>query len=114
MVNRVDDSRLAAALSTPDDGVNRPPRVQPTSAITGIAALDVNECWSRVERAPNGMLLAEFANASASLRDDLRNNTASSVRHAKAKTGHAYKIETGDFISADRNIYLVCVVTRTA
>jgi hypothetical protein len=109
---RIDDSKLTAALATPEEGVSRPGRVHPTSAITQIAALKPGESWSRCERPMGDVTLAEYADGSADMRDQMRNSILSSVRYAKEKTGGTYITETGDFISSNRRIFLVCVVTR--
>jgi hypothetical protein len=112
MNKRVSDVALTAALASPDDGVSKPGRTQATSAITQIAALDVGHTWSRCEPVDPDLTIGGFGETTTRAREELRSNVASSVRHAKTKTGGTYSIETGDFISTARNIYLVAVVTR--
>lgn len=112
MNSRVEHSILAASLATPEEGVGKPGRTRPASAITQIAALKPGEHWARVATPPAGMPLKDFAAESGEMREALRNLVNSSLRHAKAKTGGTYSVETGDFISSNRTLYLVCVVTR--
>lgn len=112
MNHRIDPAILSASLETPERDVQRPGRAQPTSAITQIASLKVGESWSAVEKPPENTPLKDFAADSSAWRDALRNRIQSSVRHAKARTGGSYVMETGDFISSARNVYLICVVTR--
>ncbi len=105
---------LTAALATPEEGVQRPDRANPTSAITQMAALRIGDSWTRTEQIPADIAVGKFTENSAKMRDELRNSVHSSLRFAKQKTGGTYTTETGDFISSARNIYLVCVVTRVA
>jgi hypothetical protein len=114
MNQRVPHNTLAAALATPEEGVTKPSRAQPTSAVTQIAALAVGESWCRVLRPDGTHSLSVYATNSAQWRDDLRNAVQASVRHAQNKTRGTYSIESGDFISSNRTLYLVCVVTRVA
>lgn len=104
--------QISVAAMTPDHSVEPPSRARPASFTTQVAALEIGECVSKVERLDTNASVYHLQERLPEMRATMRNNVAPSVRHAKAKTGGTYTIEVFDCMSDMRNWYLMAVVTR--
>lgn len=104
--------QISVAAMTPDHSVEPPSRARPASFTTQVAALEIGECVSKVERLDMTLPAGTIQDCLTDWRSTMRNNVAPSVRHAKAKTGGTYAIEVFDCMSDMRNWYLMAVVTR--
>lgn len=104
--------QVSVAAMTPDHSVEPPSRARPASFTTQVAALEIGECVSKVERLDMTLPAGTIQDCLTDWRSTVRNNCAPSVRHAKAKTGGTYTIEVFDCMSESRNWYLMAVVTR--
>lgn len=89
-----------------------PSRVQAGSLTSLVAALEVNECTSKVERVQSDLTLTDFAVKGSEIKEELRNRVAPSVAAAKSKTGGTYSIELGFLNTTSHVIYVVAVITR--
>lgn len=76
-----------------------------------IAALAVGESVALPRRLA---LASTDEKAVSDALEALRNTAQPAAHRAKAQTGATYTIETGDFMTRDRALMLVVVVTRTA
>ena len=107
-------NRLKAAMSKPEEGVTEPPQRRASSFATQVADLALSESASRTVALDDNLTLAEMAAALHTMRETLRNNTAPSVRQARARTGNEYRIELADVRTHNDRFYVVAIVTRTA
>ncbi len=112
--NQVNPAALTAALATPEEGVVKPARVRPASVTTQLSALRVGECWSRVVPVLEGQSVGEFCETNIAMRDQLRSQVHSSLRHAKFATGGEYTVETASIIGASGGLYIGCIVRRVS
>lgn len=74
-----------------------------------IADLDVGECYARCERIELELLTKDRI---VETTRSMRNTICAAARRAKDHTGHNYAVETGNFLTATRDLILFCVVTR--
>lgn len=111
---RIADNLLEGAMANTESDITTPTRAQPTSAITQIANLEVFDSYAKAEWCDLRMTIGDFAAEAQKTREAQRSTVTSSVQRAKTQTGHDYRIETGNFVSAGNRIYIVTVVTRTA
>lgn len=113
MSKRIPASLIDAALSTSEPAVATPSRRLPTSMRSQIETLDEGDCCSKLNPVDENMILMDYQQRAAEMREQLRNSLTSAVASAKESTGGTYTIEVGEMVMRNK-LYLVAVVTRTA
>ncbi len=88
--------------------------IRASSFAQQVEALNIGESCSRVHGVHEGFTLKALAENMATMKEGLRNNTAPSVRQAKARTRGTYSIEIGDMRTPSGRTFVVAIVTRTA
>lgn len=109
-------SKITAAMAKPENEVpvqNVKIQRSTTSFTAQIADLEVGECVSRIGQLRTDMTMGEFAEQSATLKANFRNNIAPSVRGAKSYTNGEYTIEIATVTTTPGMVYLIAIVTRT-
>lgn len=76
-----------------------------------IAGLDVGESFAKCERLELELLTKEAVNERTAA---LRNTVSAAARRAMGENGSDYAVETGNFLTASRDLMLIAVVTRRA
>lgn len=107
-------TKISAALAAPEDGVAEPTRRRSGSFTAAIIDLEVGETASRATRLPVHYTLEQVVEDMATHKESFRNAITASVRNARNKTGATYMIEVVDTLTAQRGLYLIALVTRTA
>lgn len=111
---RVDPVVLTAALANPEDGVTAVRAYKPGTYAAAINDLAVGHAWAHMQPLPTSCTLAELPNVSNAMRAALRNRVQGHVTRVKGDTAKEFTCDTGDFITAERKLFVACVVTRTA
>lgn len=105
---------IAAGLATPEDDVEQPSRRRTGSFNAQVLDLAPGETASKAQRIDDTLQIAEVQQSLAVMRQDLRNNITKVASRAKEQTGGEYRVEVTDFLTHERNWFLVGLVTRTA
>lgn len=105
---------IVKAMGKSDKALPVPPlQVGRSGGFTGqIADLEVGEACSKIGQPRPEMTLAEFAETSASLKANFRNNIMPSVRGAKVQTGGDYSVEVTTVVTTPGVLYFVAIVSR--
>jgi hypothetical protein len=106
-------TKINAAIDNPDRGVTeKTTRVQPASFASQVAALEPGEHITKSLAVNETVTLRMLPVVLNDMKDALRNNTAPSVRQAKARTGGEYSIEISDMRTLSGRMFVVAVVIR--
>lgn len=81
----------------------------PASLRHSISQLDIGESFAKCERMELELLTR--AQVTEQTRA-MRNTVCAAARRAKTETGHDYAVETGSFLTSNRDLMLLCIVTR--
>lgn len=106
-------ARLEAAVLTPESDVPQPPRGRAGSFTSQVADLGLGEVASKLLMIPPETALCDVQKELPALRERLRNNVASSVRHARTRTGSTFSVEVCDLHTPSGQWFVIALVTRT-
>ena len=105
-------ARVAAALASPESDVSQPGRGRSGSFTAQVADLALGDTASKLLAIPGDTALCDIQKDLPALRERLRNNVASSVKHAKARTSGAYTVEVCDLHTPSGQWFVIALVTR--
>jgi hypothetical protein len=105
-------TRLAAALEAPESDIAQPGRGRSSSFTAQVADLALGETASKLLPVEPSAALCDIQKDLPAIRERLRNNVASSVRHAKARTGGNYSVEVCDLHTPTGQWFTIALVTR--
>lgn len=100
------------AMSIPDDDISMPGRVRATSVTGNLMRLSVGDTYTLSRPLANDNMLADLELSISEMKEQIRSGTKSSIRNAKAQTGHTYRTEIFHVMAPSARVYIITIITR--